>query len=153
MFAYCRLLQDKMNSMQVPKINSPLNTTTNYYYNSNGSIHSPILSMTSKSSSPTQVGIFGFSSSPSSSFKRYSIRNQLRRKIITCAIDRKFTKAKYVISDFNEIVKILEVLSQQHTTVTSSDEEDVDIELEELGITINRLSMNDSTNDRNYHSD
>ncbi|ORX61185.1 hypothetical protein BCR36DRAFT_315559 [Piromyces finnis] len=152
-FAYCRLLQDKMNSMQVPKINSPLNTITNYYYNTNGSIHSPILSMTSKSSSPTQGGLFGFSSSPSSSFKRYSIRNQLRRKIITCAINRKFTKAKYVISDISDIEKILEVLSQQHTMVTSSDEEDVDVELDEIGLDVNRLSMNDISNDRNYHSD
>lgn len=154
MFAYCRLLQDKMNSMQVPKINSQLNTTTNYYYNSNGSIHSPILSMTSKSSSPTQIGFLGFSSSPSSSFKRYSIRNQLRRKIITCAIDRKFTKAKYVISNFEEIVKILEVLSQQHTMVTSSDEDDV--ELDEIALGVRGMSMNDrssSINDRNYHSD
>ncbi|KAG4091256.1 hypothetical protein H8356DRAFT_1430512 [Neocallimastix lanati (nom. inval.)] len=154
MFAYCRLLQDKMNSMQVPKINSPLNTTTNYYYNS-GSIYSPIQSMTSKSSSPTQLGgFFGFSSSPSSSFKRYSIRNQLRRKIITCAIDRKFTKAKYVFSDFNEIEKILEVLSQQHTMVTSSDEDDVELdEMGMIGLGINRLSITESVNDKNYHSD
>jgi len=153
MFGYCRLLQDKMNSMQVPKINSPLNTTTNYYYNSNGSIHSPILSMTSKSSSPTQTGILGFSSSPSSSFKRYSIRNQLRRKIITCAINRKFTKAKYIISNFDEIVKILEVLSQQHTFVTSSDEDDVELDEIGMGLGINNLSINDVLNDRSYHSD
>jgi trehalose-phosphatase len=160
MFAYCRLLQDKMNSMQVPKINSPLNTTTNYYYNSNGSIHSPILSMTSKSSSPTQAGgFFGFSSSPSSSFKRYSIRNQLRRKIITCAIHRKFTKAKYIISNFNEIEKILEVLSQQHTMVTSSDEDDVEldeIEMIGLGVGVNRLSISEPlhrVNEKNYNSD
>ena len=140
--------------MQVPKINSPLNTTTNYYYNS-GSIYSPIQSMTSKSSSPTQLGgFFGFSSSPSSSFKRYSIRNQLRRKIITCAIDRKFTKAKYVFSDFNEIEKILEVLSQQHTMVTSSDEDDVELdEMGMIGLGINRLSITESVNDKNYHSD
>lgn len=122
MFDYCRLLQDKMNSMQVPRINSPLNTTTNYYYNG---ASSPILSMTSKSStSPNQGGLFGFSTSPSSSFKRYTNnRNQYRRRIITCAIDRKFTKAKYTLSRFDEVLPILEELAKQPLMSFDDDEE------------------------------
>lgn len=192
-----------MTSMQVPKINSQLNTTTNYYYNTgytsgshspslsmnsryspnlsmtsfnpnlmgqgfstinNSGRHSPNASITSKTSSTSPITFFNQSmnsgmgpgphyattnnslfgggfmpcSPGGSSFKKYSImgKGHHLRKIITCVVDRKFTKAKYTFNNFSEVMNVFEVLSKLHTILipssssSSADEEDENLQVE-----------------------